>query len=184
MKAFNRAAVCGVLAIVLALGSGTGVAAACTCPVRTDFQCLDTAATGVGSPYWWGHAAWSTGDRDWKGADCSGFVVKAWQVPRTSVTWEDYHPYGTSDLFGASYHWYTVSRSTATRADGVGYPDPDGSGSATGHVVLYDRGDPYGTALVYEAPGSGLRIRHVWKDLSASKWRVRRRHNMIPTQGP
>ncbi len=156
-------------------------AGACTCPLRSDAACINTAVSGVGSPYLWGGARWSTYDRDWGGADCSGFVVKCWQVPRASSIYEQYHPYGTYDLFTTSEHWYSIPRSSVARADAVGYADPDGSGSATGHVVLYDRGDPWGWALVYEAPGSGKRIRHAWRDISASKWRFRRRHNLVRT---
>lgn len=157
---------------------------ACTCPTKTDNNCIDLAATGVGSPYWWGHAAWSTTDRDWKGADCSGFVIKAWQVPRTSVVWEDYHPYGTYHIFCTTYHWYAIGRAAVAKSDAVGYPDPDGSGSATGHVVMYYYGDPWGNAMVFEAPGTGYRIREAWRNISASKWQFRRRHNLILTPGP
>lgn len=156
-------------------------AAACTCPSRTDAACITTARTGLGSPYVWGGACWSTTDRDWGGADCSGYVVKAWQVPRYSSIREQYHPYGTWHLFNGDDHWYAVGRSTASFADAVGYPDPDGSGSASGHVMLYYYGDPYGMALVFEAPRAGADIRHGWRDLSASKWRFRRRHNLYRT---
>lgn len=153
-------------------------APACTCPVRSDADIISLAVTGLGSPYRWGHAQWSTTDRDWGGADCSGYVVKAWQVPRGSSIKEDYHPYGTWHLFTDTTHWYAISRGSANFADIVGYTDPDGSGPASGHVVMYSHGDPYGLALVYEAPRTGLDIRRVWKDVSASKWRFRRRHNL------
>ncbi len=158
-------------------------ALACSCPTRIDTAAISTAISGVGSPYWWGHAAWDPDDRDWKGADCSGFVIKAWQVPRLSPISEDYHPYGTHHIFNTTYHWYSISRSSAWRADAVGYPDPDGTGSQTGHVVLYERGDAHGNALVLEAPGSGLRIRRAWRDISSSKWRFRRRHQLIRDYG-
>lgn len=162
----------------------TPALAACTCPLKWDVEIIDIAYSGVGSPYLWGHAAWSTRDRNWKGADCSGFVVKTWQVPRSSVTWEDYHPYGTYHLFNASYHWYSIGRSALAKGDAVGYPDPDGAGSASGHVVLYFYGDPYGRAKVFEAPGTDQRIRFAWRDISSSKWRFRRRHNLVRTVGP
>lgn len=154
-------------------------AIACTCPVWSDANALNLAHSGVGSPYKWGGACWSTADRTWGGADCSGYVVKAWQVPRLSSIKEQYHPYGTWHLFNNTTHWYAIGRASAWPSDLAGYPDPDGSGSATGHVVMYAHGDPYGLSCVYEAPGSGLRIRRCWKDLSASRWRFRRRHNMI-----
>lgn len=159
-------------------------ALACTCPQRTDNACIDLAKTGVGSPYKWGGACWSVTNRSWGGADCSGYVVKAWQVPRTSSIAENYHPYGTVHLFNDTYHWYAISRSALWKADAIGYSDPDGSGPASGHVVMFHYGDPYGLAMVYEAPGSGLTLRHEWRDISASKWRFRRRHNLVVTFGP
>lgn len=164
--------------------SAPGTALACTCPARYDSQCIGTAKSGVGSPYRWGHASWKTTDRAWGGADCSGFVVKAWQVPRASAITEDYHPYGTYHLFNQYHHWYAVSRAVAWKSDITGYPDPDGGGPASGHVVMYYYGDPQGNAMVLEAPGSGQRIRQAWRDISASKWRFRRRHNLIQTPGP
>lgn len=155
--------------------------AACTCPPRTDQACIDMAKSGVGSPYVWGGARWSTTNRSWGGADCSGYVVKAWQVPRKSSITEQYHPYGTYHLFSTSTHWYSVSRAAMAKADIVGYSDPDGDGGASGHVVMFHYGDPYGMAMVYEAPRTGLRLRHAWRDISASKWKVRRRHNLSRT---
>ncbi len=172
----------GLLIAAAALVYGAAPAArawACTCPSATPDGCISIARSGVGSPYLWGHAAWSTRDRNWMGADCSGLVVKAWQVPRASATWEDYHPYGTWHLFRTSTHWYGIQRGAVDKADAVGYPDPDGSsGPATGHVVLYYYGDAYGNAMVIEAPGSGQRIRQDWRDVSAYKWRFIRRHNL------
>lgn len=173
------------VAIMIALSIASPAAATtCACPIRYDHQIIDLAQTGVGSPYWWGHACWSTANRNWGGSDCSGFVIKAWQVPRSSSIGEDYHPYGTYHIFNSYAHWYWVARSEAWRADAIGYPDPDGSGAATGHVVLYYYGDPYGTVMAIEAPGSGLRIRQAWRDVSASKWRFRRRHNLRHTTNP
>lgn len=178
------AAIGAPLALLTAFAVAPAAALGCTCPSRTDNQCIDLAKTGVGSPYWYGHAAWSTQDRNWKGADCSGFVVKAWQVPRTSNVWEDYHPYGTVHLFGSAYHWYSVSRASAWKGDAVGYPDPSPDPNTYGHVVLFYYGDPYGSAMVLEAPGTGYRIRQAWRNISSSKWRFRRRHNLTLTAGP
>lgn len=173
-----------VLAFALAgaIAPGTQTAhAECGCGYREDLDILTMARSGVGSPYKWGGACWSTSNRSWGGADCSGFVVKAWQVPRASKITEDYHPYGTYHLFNHTTHWYSISRSYMRQSDLLGYSDPDGSGPLTGHVVMYHYGDRWGTAMVYEAPGSGQRIRHAWRDVSASKWKVRRRHQLIMT---
>lgn len=177
--AIQLAAVCA-FAVVLALGTVGAAHAACSCPVRYDHECLTLGRTGVGSEYWLGHACWSTSNREWGGSDCSGFVAKAWQVPRRSSIYEDYHPYSTTDLFTQRYHWYPVGRSTAYKADAVGYPPPPGK--KYGHAVLYYYGSAYGQAFVYEA--TPPRIVAHWRDLSGSGWYVRRRHNLIQTYGP
>lgn len=179
----TRLAAVVALVAVLALGSAATAHAACTCPLRTDNACIDLGQTGIGSPYWWSHACWSTTNRNWGGADCSGFVVKTWQVPRSSPITEDYHPYGTYHLFNYRYHWYPVARSTAWKGDAVGYPDPDGaSGPQKGHVVLYYTGSAYGNAYVLESTPPRI-VKH-WRSLSGSKWGVRRRHNLVTTAGP
>jgi hypothetical protein len=177
MRLFSRAA---VLPLVLALSMvAPAVASACTCPTLWADDCVNIAASGIGSWYHWGWACWKTWDREWGGADCSGYVVKGWQVPRASATTENYHPYGTWHLFCTTTHWYPISRGSAWRSDAIGYPDPDGDGPASGHVVMYRSLDPWGTALVYEAPHSNARIQRVLKDVSASKWLFRRRHNLL-----
>lgn len=178
----KRLAAVAALVAVLALGPAAAANAACTCPSRTDYACISLGNTGVGSPYDWSHARWSTANRNWGGADCSGFVVKAWQVPRSSPITEDYHPYGTYHLFNFRYHWYPVARSTAWKADAVGYPDPDGNGQLKGHVVLYYYGSAYGNAYVLESTPPRI-VKH-WRSLSGTKWGVRRRHNLLVTAGP
>jgi len=173
-------------AITCAVGPlrATPALAACTCPLRSDNACLDMAASAVGSWYKWGGACWKTTDREWGGADCSGLVVKAWQVPRSSKITENYHPYGTWHLFNHTTHWYAVKRASLWKGDIVGYSDPDGDGPASGHVVMYYYGDKWGLIRAYEAPRTGQRIKFGWRDISASKWKFRRRHNLIQTLGP
>lgn len=169
----------GALVAVLALGSAT-LALACTCPLRSDRQCIATGDTGVGSPYWLGHGCWRTTDRSWGGADCSGFLTKCWQVPHGSPTGEDYHPYSTGDIFEHTYHWYGVSRGNAVCADAIGYPPP--AGALYGHVMMYCSGNPYGSAFVMEATGS--HIQKHYRDVSGSQWHFRRRHNLYSISGP
>lgn len=184
---FAHVLLTSVLAVstaILAILVCASPALACTCPLATDNYLIDFGRSGVGSPYLWGHAAWKTSDRSWKGADCSGFLIKSWQVPRSSASTEDYHPYGTWHIFTQTYHWYAISRASLWKTDAVGYPDPDGSGPKTGHVVMYYFGDPYGRGLCLEAPGSGQAIRMAWRDISGTQWRFRRRHNLRQTLGP
>ncbi|MBA4371094.1 MAG: hypothetical protein C0418_05915 [Coriobacteriaceae bacterium] len=169
------------LAVVFALAAAPAEALACTCPTRYDYQCIDFARTAVGSWYVWGGSQWSTTDRNWKGADCSGLLCKGWQVAVASRADSAYHPYSTTNLFNNTYHWYSVSRGSAWKGDAVGYPP---AGTESGHVVMYYYGSPYGQAYVIEAPRAGYRIRQGYKDISASKWQFRRRHNLTLTAGP
>jgi hypothetical protein len=168
-----------LLGAALALGSATS-ALACTCPTVTDNQCIDLGATGAGSPYWLGHACWSTSNRNWGGADCSGFLIKSWQVPRSSRISEDYHPYGTSTIFTTAPHWYKTYRVNLCKADAIGYPPP--AGQLYGHVIMWYFGDKNGVSYVLEATGS--RIQAHYRDISGGQWQFRRRHNLIQTPGP
>lgn len=187
MKTNKSRLLAGVTTVVLAFAMVLAIATpalACTCRTMIDTSIIDLGRSGVGSRYWWGHACWNPSNRAWGGADCSGFLDKAWQVARPSATTEDYHPYGTWHLFNSNPHWYSIDRGRAFKGDACGYPDPDGSGSMTGHVVLYWFGNPYKIAWVLEAEGSATGIVQHTRDLSNDKWRFIRRHNLTQTYGP
>jgi hypothetical protein len=179
MNRASRIAAAMLLGAALALGSAAS-AMACTCPTVTDSSCIDRGETGVGSPYWLGHACWNMTYRNWGGADCSGFVIKSWQVPRASYITEDYHPYATGDIFNTTPHWYKQYRVNLWKADAVGYPPP--AGQPYGHVLMWYFGDKNGTSYVLEATGS--RIQEHYRDISGGQWQFRRRHNLIMTAGP
>lgn len=83
------------------------------------------------------------------GADCSGFVAKAWVVPpdNTPLT-KASHPYSTYNFRYESQYWSTILRDDATTADAMVY-NTDGAG----HVFLVYGGDPWGTIQAIECRG-------------------------------
>jgi uncharacterized protein YraI len=124
------------------------------------------AASAVGFSYWWGGGAWlasgptssnkgscsgscpSCSHSGKYGADCSGLIAKAWQYG-TKALEVNSHPYGTihfvNDVAGK---WSTVSRGAMKKGDALVY----NSGGA-GHIVLYEKGDGWGSSTVYECRG-------------------------------
>jgi hypothetical protein len=127
---------------------------------------LARAASGVGFSYSWGGGCWdpSSGDHgscsgncpscshagQW-GADCSGFVAKAWQVPEGSDTTTCEHPYTSSDFYSGADHWSDVPRSAPQAADAF---------VRNGHIFLYESGDAWGWVMAYEARGCATGIQH------------------------
>lgn len=119
-----------------------------------------------GFSYYWGGGAWTLGGATASnkgscrgscpscthsgkyGADCSGMVAKAWQFGTKALDVNS-HPYGTvhfvKDVAGK---WRTVSRGAVKRADALVY----NSGGA-GHIVLWEKGDGWGSSTVYECRG-------------------------------
>jgi hypothetical protein len=118
----------------------------------------------VGFSYWWGHGRWSTSSgashgscsggcpscshSGSYGADCSGFVAKAWQVPDAISVSTDKHPYSTYYLDNYSYHWSTISRGSIKKADAMVY----NTGGA-GHTFLFVSGDGWGWMTAIECKG-------------------------------
>ncbi len=128
---------------------------------------VERAKAGVGFSYWWGHARWlptgptsstagscsgscpSCSHSGSYGADCSGYVGKIWQVPSTNTDLtHDWHPYSTKSFMGSSSLWSDVSRSSLRTADALVYND-----GSSGHIVLYESGDGWGSMWTYECKG-------------------------------
>lgn len=128
---------------------------------------ITRAKAGVGFSYWWGHARWlasgptsstkgsCTGDcpscthGGSYGADCSGYVAKIWQVPSTNSDLSvDRHPYSTYHFTNETHGWHSVARSSLKKADALTY-NSDGSG----HIMLFESGDGWGSMWAYEAKG-------------------------------
>ncbi|MBI5536171.1 MAG: SH3 domain-containing protein [Deltaproteobacteria bacterium] len=149
---------------------------------------IQRAQASVGFSYWWGHGRWrpegptsstkgscsgscpSCSHSGSYGADCSGMVAKAWQVPSSndSLT-SDSHPYSTGDFIHSTSQWSIVSRGSLESADGLAY-----NNGSSGHVVLYDSGDGWGSMWVYECKGCSAGCVHDLRSLSSSYKGIRR----------
>jgi MYXO-CTERM domain-containing protein len=135
-----------------------------TAPAMTRDQIITRGSGIIGFSYWWGHGRWSTSSGASHGscsgscpscthygsygADCSGFVAKAWQVPSAINVTTDSHPYSTWNFQYQSTHWSTISRSNAKKADAFVYNQ-----NGAGHIFLYVSGDPWGWMTAIECKG-------------------------------
>ncbi len=157
------------------------------------YNVIHRAAAGVGFAYWWGHGSWldegptsstqgvcngscpSCSHSGQYGADCSGFVAKAWMVPSSNTALsDDEHPYDTASFRNTTGggQWSRIDRSTARRGDALVY-----NNGSTGHVFLIDSPDPWGQMWTYEAPGcasGGGRVHHVIRTATDAYVAIRR----------
>jgi len=142
---------------------------------------INTCKAYVGYSYWWGGAKFpapwdaqgkdkgkcysstSSGHKGLHGADCSGFAAKVWQVSAAMPFSTNKHPYSTYDFYYGSAAWSKISRSSAQMADALVYR----SGSS-GHVVIFEQGDPWGQSWTYEARGCSWGVVHNLRSLSSS----------------
>ncbi|PID39024.1 MAG: hypothetical protein CSA65_06530 [Proteobacteria bacterium] len=150
-------------------------------PSITRDAIIDLAKSGVGSPYVWAGTCWNPQDRSWKGPDCSGYVTKCWQIPKTSkVTDCGPHYFTTWAYKSKSTHWKTISRGDLLRGDALNY-----NLNSKGHIVLYEKGDKWGSATVYEARGSAYGVVHRVRNV-ASKYAAKRRNSITapPPKAP
>ncbi|MFI5290438.1 MAG: SH3 domain-containing protein [Polyangia bacterium] len=143
------------------------------------------AKLAVGYSYYWGHGSWradmtqagscmgscpSCTHSGQYGADCSGFVAKAWQVPTASALEVDEHPYSTANFYNDTTHWRPVPRSTLQPADALVHRD-----ATSGHIVLVESTqDPFGDTWVYEARGCATGVVHDLRTLDSSYIAIRR----------
>lgn len=117
----------------------------------------------VGFSYWWGGARLKDSGpgndpgscpkvythSGSYGADCSGFVAKAWRVPSNNAMDVDMHPYSTADFVeDKPGSWHTVSRGSVQQGDALVYRS-----GGSGHVFIYESGDGWGSMMVYECRG-------------------------------
>ena len=124
------------------------------------------AKAAMGFSYYWGGGAWlasgptsstkgscsgncpSCSHSGRYGADCSGLVAKAWQFGTKSLSVNS-HPYSTSDFDSdVAGKWSTVSRGSLRAGDALVYRS-----GGSGHIVIYEKGDGWGSPTVYECRG-------------------------------
>jgi hypothetical protein len=164
---------------------------------RDEIICL--SQSGVGFSYWWGHGGWCNNDcaPDFScaagscsgscpscthtgsyGADCSGFVAKVWQVPSPISISSDSHPYSTQDFRCTTVYWSEIDKGVIEAADALVYREGGCPGSS-GHVLIYESGDPWGSSWTYEARGCSIGIVHNNRTVSSDYIAIRR-DNLAP----
>jgi cell wall-associated NlpC family hydrolase len=167
-------------------GGGGGGAVDVDGPPSPD-NAVARAKASVGFSYWWGGGAWQEGGATSSnkgscsgscpscshsgqyGADCSGMVAKAWQFGTKALDDND-HPYSTSSFNDDEPgKWSTVSRGSLKAGDALVY----NSGGA-GHIVLYEKGDGWGSPTVYECKGCSYGCVHNTRSFGSSYHGIRR----------
>jgi hypothetical protein len=145
---------------------------------------INTAQAYVGYPFWWGHAKYPAPWDDPAsknqgscnsgpyGADCSGYVAKVQQFPEALPYPENKHPFTTWSYYNQTVHWNHIARGNLQRADFMVYRDGNG-----GHSLVYEGGDPWGDAWVYESRGCSYGVVHNVRSLH-SAYRACRRHGL------
>jgi hypothetical protein len=130
---------------------------------------LSIAEASVGYTYWWGHGSLggtkvgtctgscpSCSHTGGYGADCSGFVGKAWMLPEAlPIVGADEHPFSTYSFTHSTTHWSNISRSDVVRGDAMVY-----NINGSGHIFLYEKDDPWGQMWTFEARGCAYGIVH------------------------
>ena len=145
-------------------------------------EIINLAISGVGYSYWWGNGCWRTDGTQHGscsgscpscthtgsyGADCSGFAAKVWQVPSPIAVSSCSHPYSTWHFTCTETWWRAISRESLEKGDCASYRSGGCPGSG-GHIVVFERGDPWGSMWTYEASGCSSGIVHQSRTLSSS----------------
>ena len=162
-------------------------------PQMTREDIVKLGKTVVGFSYWWGGSKWQPGasakgkctpnagssgcpkcshSGNW-GADCSGFVGKAWQVAVAKPLDVAYHPYATTHFTNNTTWWTKIARSATKLADAFTY-----NTNGSGHIFLYDKGDPWGNVWAWECKGCKYGCTYSLRPAS-SNYGVRQRKLLI-----
>jgi hypothetical protein len=151
-------------------------------------EAINRGKSVKGFSYYWGGGAWlaegpssttkgscsgscpSCSHSGKYGADCSGFVGKAWKVQGADGALStNQHPYGTIHFVNDTSQWKTVSRANVLPADALVY----NSGGA-GHIILYEKGDGWGSMYAYECKGCSAGCVYGLRTASSSYKAIRR----------
>lgn len=168
------AALCGGL-----LAGPLAAVAQAAAPVMSTYEIVARGESAIGTNYTWGGESWVPNQAG-AGPDCSGLVLKSWEVPQTLLYQEedgvnaDIIPrYTTYHFYYLLGPWSEVSDRSQLRKGDILVRYSGGSG----HVVLYDQGDGWNNPIIYEAPYTGAQVRRVSRYLDSS-YRARRRDNL------
>lgn len=84
------------------------------------------------------------------GADCSGLVTRAWELPAPlAIDADNIHPYATVNFYNDFTYWAPIPRTYLQPGDALVRYD---AVTGEGHMFLYVSGDPWKHGMVYEAP--------------------------------
>lgn len=129
------------------------------------------AASATGFSYRWGGSRWLVGDSNvgtcssdpgsdgcpqcshkgpW-GADCSGLLNVAWQLPGPLPTHLGAHPYSSWHFAHQAQHWQHIADAAVAQGDAYAYNQGGG-----GHVFVVDQLDDWGHAMAWECKGCAI----------------------------
>ena len=182
---------CGAVAAV-ALGSACPASAAPN-PMTVQ-EMVEIAKTVPGFSYWWGGSKWKPGAADKGkcipngangcpdcshtgpyGADCSGFVGKAWQVDKPVALDVAYHPYSTVHFTGNTTWWTHPPKAEAQLGDAFTY-----NKNGAGHIFLYEKGNVWGNVYAWECKGCSYGCTYGLRTVSADYINARRKLIQAP----
>lgn len=182
-------------AVCIALGLGPGLAAlipgsaSATPATMSVDDIVKIAVTIPGFSYFWGGSAWSPGATDkgvctptatdgcpscthtgaW-GADCSGFLAKAWQIPAPIGLDVVSHPYSTQNFVNDTTWWTPISRDVVVKGDALGHYD-----NGAGHIFLFEKGDAWGDMWAWECKGCAYGCTYDLRSATSNYIAVRRK---------
>ncbi len=164
-----------VLSAVVALWV-TPADAQATIPSIARYEIISRAESAIGTNYLWGGESWVPDSASGDGPDCSGLGQKCWEVPKTLYYQEErgenatFTRYTSYDFYNLKGAWYELdSRSSLQMGDILVKND-----GTSGHVTIYYSGDAWNSPVIYEAPGTGLKIRRVSRYLGSEYKPIRR----------
>ncbi len=148
---------------------------------RTSF--LSIARASVGFSYWWGGGRLAEGANPGTcsgacpscthggsyGADCSGFIAKAWLLPAALPMDSNKHPYSTANFVVSSSLWTVISRASIQPGDSLVH-----RANGAGHIVMYEKDDPWGSFWAFEARGCSYGIVHNIRTVTSTYKTIRR----------
>ena len=132
-------------------------------PTMSPLEIIARAESAMNSSYTWGGESW-VANQPGPGPDCSGFVFKCWEAPRTML-YEEEDPantiisprYTTAEFMYNSGPWTSLPDRSYLQPGDALVKHSNGSG----HVVLYAGGDKWAYPTIYEAPYTGAVVRLV-----------------------
>ncbi len=145
-------------------------------PSITPYEIIARAESAIGTVYTWGQESWVPDSPGVDGPDCSGLGLKCWEVPKTLYYQEEHNVNATFTRY-TSYSFYNLAgpwTELNSRADlrmGDILVKNDGS---SGHVTIYYSGDAWNSPIIYEAPGTDLKIRRISRYLGSEYKPIRR----------